>query len=146
MSGRVRARVRRVGVSAVAVMALAGAVVVGLSTAASATAVTLYVGTGGTTSTCLAPGASACPTIADAITESQGGSYAGDDVTIDVAAGTYTENENFSVTSSNSLSFVGASASTTTVSGGGAGTAFCIRGHGRHLGPDDHRRHHQPGV
>ena len=49
-----------------------------------------------------------------------GGSYNGDDVTVNVAAGTYTENDSIDASSLNSLAIAGAGASSTTVNGGGS--------------------------
>ena len=97
-------------------------VAVGSLPASAAPAVSLYVTTTGSGSVCSQ--ASPCGSIQTAINTAQGGSYNGDDVTINVAAGTYTENDNIAASSLNSLTIAGAGASTTTVNGGGSGTVF----------------------
>ncbi|MGB7052750.1 MAG: choice-of-anchor Q domain-containing protein [Acidimicrobiales bacterium] len=83
----------------------------------------LYVTTSGT-GTCSQ--ASPCGSIQTAITAAEAGPYNGDDVTINVAAGTYTENDTVSASSLDSLTIAGAGASTTTVNGDKAGTVFTI--------------------
>jgi YVTN family beta-propeller protein len=104
------------------------AVVLGGATPASAhqPSVTLYVvpsGSGDCTSL-----VNACGSIQTAINTAEGGSYNGDDVTINVAAGTYTENDSIDDPSLDSLTIAGAGASSTTVNGGGTGTVFTISG------------------
>ncbi len=102
----------------------AGSVALDSQPAAAATPVPLYVASGGsgdcTTS------ATACGSIESAITTAESGSYNGDDVTINVAAGTYTENDTIAASGLNSLTLQGAGASTTTLSGGGTGTILNI--------------------
>ncbi len=103
------------------------AVVLGGATPASAQpAVTLYVASGGS-GDCTSL-VNACGSIETAINTAEGGSYNGDDVTINVAAGTYTENDSIDDPSLNSLTIVGAGASTTTVNGGGSGSVFTMVG------------------
>jgi len=123
-----RRRWRNVAAAVAAGAAVATASVVGVAGPAAAAGATLYVNPVGTSSTCTATGTGACPTLAQAITASQNGSYAGDDVTVEVAAGTYAEHDTVTVSSSNSLTIAGAGASSTTVTGSGTGTVFCIRG------------------
>ena len=100
------------------------AVVLGGATPASAhqPSVTLYVASGGS-GDCTSLG-NACGSVQTAITTAEGGSYNGDDVTVDVAAGTYTENDSIGASSLDSLTIAGAGASTTTVNGGGSGSVF----------------------
>ncbi len=81
-------------------------VLVGGATPASATSATLYVTTSGI-GNCTSP-ANACSAISGAISQATSGSYAGDDVIIDVAAGTYFENDSLSVSSLSSLTIAGA--------------------------------------
>jgi hypothetical protein len=88
--------------------------------------VTLYVASGGT-GDCSSQ-ANACGSIQTAITTATGGSYSGDDVTIDVGAGTYTETETANTSSLDSLTIVGAGASATTINGGAAASVFTING------------------
>ena len=92
--------------------------------ASAAPAVSLYVTTTGSGSVCSQ--ASPCGSIQTAINTAQGGSYNGDDVTINVATGTYTENDNISASPLNSLTIAGAGASTTTVNGNHAGSVFTV--------------------
>jgi hypothetical protein len=103
------------------------AVVVGGATPASAQpSVTLYVvpsGSGDCTSL-----VNACGSIQTAINAAEGGTYNGDDVTIDVAAGTYTENDSINPSTLNSLTIAGAGASSTTVNGNAAGNVFSVGG------------------
>jgi hypothetical protein len=97
--------------------------------AAAATAVTLYVAPGATGTSCTAPDPSdACGSISTAVNVATGGSYSGDDVTIDVAAGTYDENDTISASDLDSLTIMGAGSSMTTVAGNEAGTVFTIDG------------------
>jgi hypothetical protein len=77
------------------------------------------------TNTCTASG-TPCLTIQQAINEAETNYTTADDVTINVAAGTYTENDSISASSLNSLTIAGAWASSTTVNGDGAGTVFII--------------------
>jgi IPT/TIG domain len=97
---------------------------VAASQAASAdTSVTLYVANGGNDSgnDCTVQ-ATPCATIQTAIAVAIGGSYGGDDVTIEVAAGSYSvHGETFDATSPNSLTFAGAGATTTTINAAGGG-------------------------
>ncbi len=96
--------------------------------ASAQTSVHLYVATNGTTRTCSAPGTAACSSVQDAINAAEGAGYDGDEVTIDVAAGTYTENDTIDDTSISSLAIVGAGASASTVNADGNGTVFSMDG------------------
>jgi hypothetical protein len=98
----------------------------GISTPASAQpTATLYVSPSGTaTSGCTE--SNPCATIQDAINEATGGTYNGDNVTIDVAAGTYGERDNIGASSLDSLTIAGSGASTTTVNGGDAGSVITV--------------------
>jgi titin len=78
-------------------------------------AVSLYVTTTGSGAACSQ--ASPCGSIQAAIDTAEGGSYNGDDVTVNVAAGTYTETDSIDASSLNSLTISGAGASSTTVNG-----------------------------
>ncbi len=90
--------------------------VIGVSLPASAaTPVSLYVSVGGS-GDCTSS-ANACSSIQTALTTATGGSDAGDDVTINVAAGTYFEHDSISALGLNSLTIGGAGASTTAVNG-----------------------------
>jgi len=90
----------------------------------AATAVSLYVvPTGGGT---ICSQAIPCGSIQTAINTAEAGTYNGDDVTINVAAGTYTENDTTSSSSLNSLTIAGAGASTSTVNGNQGGSVFTV--------------------
>jgi hypothetical protein len=107
-----------------------GTVVVGSLPASSApTALSLYVSTtgsdGGGTNTCTAS-ATPCLTIQQAINEAESSYSTSDDVTINVATGTYTENDSVAASSLNSLTIAGAGASTTTVNGNQKGSEFLV--------------------
>ncbi len=103
------------------------ATVIGDSTPAWAQpTMTLYVALGGS-GDCTSP-ANACGSIQTAITTATGGSYAGDDVTIDVAAGTYTENDTISASSLDSLTIAGAGESSTLLNGSGRATVVTVDG------------------
>jgi hypothetical protein len=117
-----------------------GSVIAGALPASAAPSASLYVAVGGTgdCTTATAP----CGSIQQAIRTAFSGPYAGDDVTINVAAGTYTENDTIPVPvpapvpvpgpvqppdgPPNSLTIAGAGASATTVNGGGTGTVFTV--------------------
>lgn len=86
--------------------------------------VTLYVAPSGSGDCTSLP--NACGSIQTAVGTATGGSYAGDDVTIDVAAGTYTENDNVDASSLDSLTIAGAGASSTFLNANGSGTAMVI--------------------
>ena len=100
------------------------AMIAGTAPASAQPAVSLYVASGGS-GDCTSQ-LNACGSIQTAINTAEGGSYSGDDVTINVAAGTYTENDTMSSSSTNSLTIAGAGASATTVNGGGIGSVFAI--------------------
>ena len=68
----------------------------------------------------------ACGSIQTAITTAETATYNGDDATINVAAGTYTENDTIAASSLNSLTIAGAGASFTTVNGNSAATVFIV--------------------
>ncbi len=102
------------------------AVIAGTAPASAQPAVSLYVASGGS-GDCTSQ-LNACGSIQTAITTAEGVSYSGDDVTINVAAGTYTENDTISGASFNSLTIAGAGASTTTLNGNQAGSVFTING------------------
>ena len=106
-----------------------GSVVVGSLPASASTPVSLYVSTtgsdGGGTNTCTAS-ATPCLTIQQANIEAATNYSAIDDVTINVAAGTYTEDDSVDASSLDSLTIAGAGASSTTVNGGGAGSVFNV--------------------
>jgi len=102
------------------------AMIAGTAPASAQPAVSLYVASGGS-GDCTSQ-LNACGSIQTAITTAEGVSYSGDDVTINVAAGTYTENDTISGASFNSLTIAGAGASTTTVNGNQAGSVFTING------------------
>jgi hypothetical protein len=104
------------------------AVVIGGSLPASAQpSVSFYVVSGGAGTGDCSSLANACASIQTAVTTTEDGAYNGDDVTIVVGAGTYTESDTIDASSLNSLTIAGAGASTTTVSGGGtSGPLFTI--------------------
>ncbi len=102
------------------------AMIAGTAPASAQPAVSLYVASGGS-GDCTSQ-LNACGSIQTAINTAEGGSYSGDDVTINVAAGTYTENDTISGASFNSLTIAGAGASTTTMNGNQAGSVFTING------------------
>jgi uncharacterized repeat protein (TIGR02543 family) len=107
-----------------AFMLLLGGLGAGSLPASAVTAASLYVTTTGSGTTCSQ--ASPCGTIQNAINTAESGSYNGNNVTINVAAGTYTENDSISASSLNSLIIAGAGASSTTVNGGAAGSVFIV--------------------
>ncbi|MGA3147679.1 MAG: choice-of-anchor Q domain-containing protein, partial [Acidimicrobiales bacterium] len=100
------------------------ATVMGATPAWAQPAVTLYVALGGS-GDCTSQ-VNACGSIEAAISTATGGSYPGDDVTIDVGAGTYTEDDSFDPSSLDSLTIAGAGASSTFWSGTGSGTVVDI--------------------
>jgi hypothetical protein len=104
--------------------ALTSSLVLGAVPASAATAISLYVRTSGSGVTCSQ--ASPCSSIQTAINAARGAIYAGDNVTINVAAGTYTENDSVSASSLNSLTLAGAGASTTTVNGNQKGSVLTV--------------------
>ena len=99
-------------------------VIAGTAPVSAQPAVSLYVAFGGVGD--CSTQVNACGSIQTAITTAEGGSDNGDDVTINVGAGTYTENDTVSASLLNSLTIAGAGASTTTVNGGAAGSVFTI--------------------
>jgi hypothetical protein len=123
--GRVR---RMVLVATLACGSAAGASAMASQSAASAaTSVTLYVNPIGTSTTvCTSQGEGACPTIADALHVATSPSYTGDNVTIEVAAAKYVEQDTVSAVSLASLTIAGGGAQTTTVDGDQAGTVFAV--------------------
>ncbi len=99
-------------------------VVVDSVPASATTTVSLYVVVGGTGDCSTL--ANACGSMQTAINTATGGTDNGDDVTIDVAAGTYAENDSISASSLNSLKIAGAGASTTTVNGNQKGSVLTV--------------------
>ena len=121
-------RKQRVTRVALGGLGLTGLVVPGLiggaSPASAITAVSLYVKSGGTGDcSSLAAG---CGSIQTAITKAQGSAYSGNDVTITVGAGTFTEHDTIAATGLASLTIAGAGAAATIVNGGGAGSVFTV--------------------
>jgi hypothetical protein len=104
--------------------ALVASVLAGSLPASAAPAVSLYVTTIGSGATCTH--ASPCGSIQNAINTAEGGAYNGDDVTVNVASGTYTENDAIVASSLNSLTITGAGASTTAVNGGAVNSVFTV--------------------
>jgi len=105
---------------------VAGALAVDATPASAATVATLFVAVGAP-GDCTSP-ASPCGSIQTAVTKAQSGPYNGEDVTIQVGSGTYTENPGINSTSLHSLTIAGAGASTTTVNGNHLGTVFADSG------------------
>ena len=109
-----------------AVLGLVGGLLaspLGAGVASAQSPVTLYVGSSATGTSCTS--AAACPTISDALTlaASQDG---GDDVTIDVAAGTYTENDVIDASDFGSLTVIGAGVTNPVIDGGGTATTIAV--------------------
>ena len=106
-----------------------GSVVVGSPPASANTPVSLYVSTtgsdGGGSNTCTASG-TPCLTIQQAINEAQSNYSTTDDVTINVAAGTYLENDTISASGLNSLTIVGAGASMATLDGSNGSSSVVL--------------------
>jgi len=129
-SGRYTPPKRKQRVTRVALggLGLTGLVVPGLiagaSPASAITAVSLYVTSGGT-GDCTAT-TKACGSIQTAITKAQGSAYSGNDVTVNVGAGTFTEHDTIDATGLASLTIAGAGAASTIVNGGGAGSVFTV--------------------
>jgi hypothetical protein len=86
----------------------------------------LYVSTSGPATTGCTTSSLACGTIQEAITAAE--SYVTSDVTVQVAAGTYNENDTINVPSGDTLTLQGSSPGSPTASGGGAGSVFTIAG------------------
>ncbi len=104
-------------------------VVTSVQPAAAATAINLYVSSGSTGTTCTF--SDQCGSVSTAANVATSGPYNGDDVTIQVAAGTYGasgsgDDPNFDASSLDSLTIAGAGAPSTTVNGGFSGTVFTI--------------------
>ena len=96
-----------------------------MTTNASATSpVTLYVNSSASGSSCLDSSTDACQTIQAAINVAE--TYANSVITIDVAAGTYKENDTINVPSSDTLTIHGVAAATTLVDGTYSGSVFTI--------------------
>jgi len=129
-SGRYTPPKRKQRVTRVALggLGLTGLVVPGLiagaSPASAITAVSLYVTSGGT-GDCTAT-TKACGSIQTAITRAQGSAYSGNDVTVNVGAGTFTEHDTIDATGLASLAIAGAGAASTIVNGGKAGSVFTV--------------------
>ena len=87
-------------------------------------AVTLYVASAGS-GDCTTP-VNACGSVQTALTTATAGPYAGDDVTIDVGAGIYAEDDTVDASSLDSLAIVGVGASSTLLDGNEAGTVLSI--------------------
>lgn len=109
--------------------ALTASVLWGAQPASAVTAVPLYVATTGNDSgnNCTVM-SSPCKTIQNAVNVATGGTYNGDDVTIDVAAGTYDENDTVYASSLDSLTIAGTGATSTTVDGQDDGSVFVTGG------------------
>lgn len=134
-TGRLTAKARVVTIhrkhwwAAVAAAACLACGAVSLSPApafATITSVTLYVNGAfaGTTTPGCAVQAAPCTTIAQAITPAEAHTYA--DVTIDVAAGTYTQALSITVPATDTLTIHGAGAATTTIDDGASGTNITV--------------------
>jgi uncharacterized repeat protein (TIGR02543 family) len=96
---------------------------------ASATStLTLYVVANAPGTTCRDDGMNACSSIGDAVAIAD--AQANTAVTVNVAPGTYSENDAIDLPSTDSLTIEGAGASATLVNGGGTGTVFSISGSG----------------
>ena len=121
-------RKQRVTRVALGGLGLTGLVVPGLiadaSPASAITSVSLYVKSGGT-GDCTSL-AAACGSLQTAITKAQGSAYSGNDVTITVGAGTFTEHDTINPGGLASLTIAGAGAASTIVNGGGAGSVFTV--------------------
>ena len=98
-------------------------VIAGSPPASAAPAVSLYVAVGGSGD--CKPRVNACGSIQEAITTAQTNDGT-DAVTINVGAGTYSENDTIAASSLDSLTIAGAGASTTTVDGGKKGSVFTV--------------------
>jgi hypothetical protein len=114
-------------VAAIAVLLTTGAFVVQPSVASAALSATLYVNATATaTSGCTA--SAPCQTIQDAVNQAEDGTYSGEAVGIDVAAGTYDENVFVDDWTLQSLTVQGAGAATTVLNAGQAGPGVWIAG------------------
>jgi hypothetical protein len=92
--------------------------------AGAATNVTLYVSPSGSATTNCSSAGSACTTIQEGITAAE--ALTTSDVTVDVAVGTYTENDTIAVPTGDTLAIQGPSSGLATLNGGGAGSDFNI--------------------
>jgi hypothetical protein len=92
--------------------------------AGAATYVTLYVSPSGSATTSCSSAGSACTTIQEGITAAE--ALTTSDVTVEVAAGTYTENDTIAVPTGDTLAIQGPTSGLATVNGGGAGSDFNI--------------------
>jgi hypothetical protein len=123
------AELRRSLAAAATTLGLAVAVALMATTnAAAATQATLYVDPSGSSSSCTGTGAAACPTVQQAITAAEGAGFAGEDVTIDVTPGTYTENDTVTGGSEATLTIqpTPGSTGTVTLNGGAAGSVLSV--------------------
>jgi hypothetical protein len=100
----------------------------GASAASASGATPLYVdGTNGTVTTgCTAPGTDACETIQEAVNAAESGTYSGDDVAIEVAAGTYSEADTINASGLASLTIEGAGASSTVLTPPSGSSGFTV--------------------
>jgi hypothetical protein len=119
---RLRHGCSRFGVLVVLAVGVLG--LLGSTPALAATEVSLYVTHAGAGTVCSE--AEPCGSIQAAINTAQGGSFKGDQVTINVAEGAYTENDTISASELESLTIAGAGASSTTVNGNKAGTVLTV--------------------
>jgi hypothetical protein len=104
--------------------ALASVVVGGATPASAQPSVTLYVAPSGA-GDCTSQG-NACGSIQTAINSAVAGTYNGDDVTISVGAGAYTENDTVDASSLDSLTIQGVGQSSTFVDGSQSGSVFTV--------------------
>ncbi len=105
---------------------LAATVIGGATPAWAQSSVTLYVASGGT-GDCTSQ-VNACGSLATALSTGTSNSNSGDDVTINVGAGTFDENDIFDAAALNSLTITGAGASSTILDGTETGNVLIIAG------------------
>ena len=115
----------RVLLSAISVLLGATSLLLPAQLAGANSAVTLYVSPSGPNTTNCTSSGTACGTIQEAITDAEGTSTS--DVTVEVAAGSYNENDTITVPSGDTLTLQGIGPGSPTVSGG-AGSVFAITG------------------
>jgi len=109
---------------ALAMVLVGSFAILGETGAYANTAVTLYVNASDSGSSCLDNSTNACHTLQAAVNVAE--TYASTDVTIDVAAGTYVENDTINLPTTDSLTIQGATASSTLLNANSDGRALSI--------------------
>jgi hypothetical protein len=104
--------------------AAAAAVVVAAPPASAGSAASLYVSSGSTGSACTK--SDPCGSVQTAVNVASAGSFANDDVTIDVGVGTFSEADTIDASSLGSLTINGSGITSTVIDGGNKATVFTV--------------------